>query len=57
MNFQIFREYFFSTQPLKINFAVCFNVRELIFLSHLNFLLKMIPWKFGKDLFNTDFEN
>ncbi len=51
MNFQIFREYFFSTQSLKINFSPCFNVRELILLCHLDYLSKMIPWKFCKDLF------
>ncbi len=65
-NFQIFREYFFSTQPLKINFALSFNVRELIFYAILttyqrwfseNFIkiclmltLKISFEKFGKNI-------
>ncbi len=70
MNSQIFREFFFSTQSLNINFAPCFYVRELIFYAILTTYQRWFPEnfvkicliltskisfeKFGK---NTDFQN
>ncbi len=30
---------------------------SLFFLYHINYLSKMIPWKFRKDWFKTDLEN